>query len=133
MKLLKLLISIISKKKFIWENFRIMMTQKMEIFVFGVNLKTIDTKMKKSLKFWNHNIAQKAHKSFHVIIQFHRFMIIYFKTLNVIEYKHFLWSWCEKRPLNLRGLLKLFGLNYFIDLIQLNYHFNNITGVKSLW
>jgi len=51
MKLLKLLISIISKKKFIWENFRIMMTQKMEIFVFGVNLKTIDIKMKKSLKF----------------------------------------------------------------------------------
>jgi hypothetical protein len=35
------------QKKIIWENFRIVMTQKMEIFVFGVNLKTIDTKMKK--------------------------------------------------------------------------------------
>jgi hypothetical protein len=29
------------QKKNLWENFRIVMTQKMEILVFGVNLKTI--------------------------------------------------------------------------------------------
>jgi hypothetical protein len=37
------------------------------------------TKMKKISKILKPQHAQKTHKSFHVIIQFHRFMIIYLK------------------------------------------------------